>query len=289
MAYSRAEVRRMLAVSESRLRSWERQHLIAPSQTYDFPDLIALRTLQKLSQNKIAPRQIARALASLKQKLSDIDRPLTELKIASDGRRISVHVAGQKMEAISGQMLFDFDAADLPSLRAFPQPKPRQTPSQAAESEHWFQRGLELEEAGSPVPDCIAAYERAVSLNPSAAGALVNLGTIFFRQKQYEDAERFYRRALEADPRYTLALFNLANLNDERGDVEAARELYREALKITPSYADAHFNLALLSERTGDPLRAVAHWKAYLKLDNTSTWARTARKQLERLRLLHGW
>ena len=289
MEYSRPEVRRMLAVSEARLRSWEKQHLIPAAERYGFPDLIALRTLQKLSQNKIAPKQIARALASLKQKLAHIDRPLTELKIASDGRRISVHVAGQKMEAISGQLLFDFDAAELPSLRAFPERKARQTASQAAESERWFQRGLELEEGGSPVQDCIAAYEQAVALNPSAAGAMVNLGTIFFRQKHYDDAERFYRRALEADPQYTLALFNLANLNDERGNVEEARELYRRALKITPDYADAHFNLALLSERTGDPLRAVAHWKAYLKLDVSSAWARTARKQLDRLKLLHGW
>ena len=279
----------MLAVSEALLRSWERQQLIEPAQTYGFRDLIALRTLQKLSQNKIAPRQIARALVSLKQKLSHVDRPLTELKIASNGRRISVQVAGQKMEAISGQLLFDFDAADLPWLRAFPEKKTRQSPSQAAESEQWFQRGLELEEAGSPVQDCIAAYERAVDLNPSAAGAMVNLGTIFFRQKHYDDAERFYRRALEADASYTLAMFNLANLNDERGRVEEARELYRQALKISPDYADAHFNLALLSERTGDPLRAVGHWKAYLKLDASSAWARTARKQLDRLKLLHGW
>ena len=271
------------------MRSWERQNLIAPSQSYSFPELIALRTLQKLSQNKIAPRQIARALASLKQKLSHVDRPLTELKIASDGRRIAVHVAGQKMEAISGQMLFDFDAAELPSLRAFPEQKRRQTASQAAESERWFQRGLELEESGAPVQACLEAYERAVELNPAAAGALVNLGTICFRQKRYEEAERYYRGALEADPHYTLALFNLANLNDEQGNTEVARELYRQALKITPGYADAHFNLALLSERLGDPLRAVAHWKAYLKLDNTSDWSRTARKQLERLRLRHGW
>ena len=34
----------------------------------------------------------------------------------------------------------------------------------------------------------------------------------------------------------------------------------------------------------GDPLKAVRHWKAYLKLDRTSSWAEIARKQLERLR-----
>ena len=47
---------------------------------------------------------------------------------------------------------------------------------------------------------------------------------------------------------------------------------------------DAHFNLALLAERRGDFLNAVRHWKSYLKLDNSGTWANIARRQLEKLR-----
>ena len=34
----------------------------------------------------------------------------------------------------------------------------------------------------------------------------------------------------------------------------------------------------------GDFLKAVRHWKSYLKLDATGTWANIARKQLEKLR-----
>jgi len=30
-------------------------------------------------------------------------------------------------------------------------------------------------------------------------------------------------------------------------------------------------------------MRAVRHWKAYLKLDSSSSWAGVARKQLEKL------
>jgi predicted TPR repeat methyltransferase len=66
--------------------------------------------------------------------------------------------------------------------------------------------------------------------------------------------------------------------------VAEAREHYRQALTLNANYADAHFNLALLCERTGDALKAVHHWKAYLKLDNSGQWAEIARKQLERLR-----
>src|SRR5437899_4050823 len=119
--YSRQDVRRMLAISEQQLRGWQRQGLIPAADTFSFSDLIALRALQKLRENRIPSKQIGRALVSLKRKLSDVASPLSELKIVSDGRSITVHIAGQKMEAITGQMLFDFDTAELSAVRAFPQ------------------------------------------------------------------------------------------------------------------------------------------------------------------------
>ena len=115
-----------------------------------------------------------------------------------------------------------------------------------AAAEHWFQRGLELEQTGAPLAEVIEAYQKAVELDPTSAGALVNLGTIQFNARNWKDAERYYLEALEADPQYALAHFDLANLYDERGDRVRALEHYQAALEISPSYADAHYNLALL-------------------------------------------
>jgi tetratricopeptide (TPR) repeat protein len=152
------------------------------------------------------------------------------------------------------------------------------------ESEMWFQKGLELEETGAPVEEAIDAYKKVLELNPVAAGALVNLGTIYYRQRKFAEAERYYRDAITADSAYALAEFNLGNLYDEQGRLKEALEHYRRALTLNPGYADAHFNLALVCERTGDTLKAVHHWKQYLKLDSTGQWAEIARRQLERLR-----
>ena len=280
--YSRAQIRRKFGLSERQLQSWERQDLVAPSTSYSFSDLIAFKTLLKLRENRIPAREIARALRSLRQKLSWIKQPLAELRVVSYGKHITVHVGGQKMEAISGQILLDFDAVELGSLRSFPERK--RTVSRTRESEEWFQRGLELEETGAPIERAIAAYEKVLELNPSAAGALVNLGTIFYRQRRFDQAEQYYRSAIEADPHYPLAQFNLGNLYDEQGRLKEAHDHYKRALALNAQYADAHFNLALLSERLGDQMRAVHHWKAYLKLDRTGQWADIARRQLERLK-----
>ena len=99
-------------------------------------------------------------------------------------------------------------------------------------------------------------------------------GIIRYRLRQFREAEDYYTRALEADPHYALAHFNLGNLHDERGDLGEAQNCYEAALRINPRSGDAHFDLALLlCERGGDALRAVHHWKAYLRIDDWSSWA----------------
>jgi Tfp pilus assembly protein PilF len=280
--YSRADVRRKFGLTERQLLSWERQSLVPAATHYSFSDLIAVQTLIKLRENKIPIREIARALSSLRDKLDWVKQPLSELRVVSDGKRIAVHLAGQKMEAVTGQILFDFDASELGGVKSFPDRKPKI--NRTRESEVWFQKGLELEETGAPVEHAVDAYKKVLELNPGAAGALVNLGTIYYRLRKFEDAEKYYLAAISADPAYPLAQFNLGNLYDEQGRLQEAFEFYRRALTLNPHYADAHFNLALLCERTGDPLKAVHHWKAYLKLDGSGQWADIARRQLERLR-----
>ncbi len=286
-AYRREDVRRIVNVTERQLRAWEKQGLIKAGESYGFSDILALKTLRKLRQLHITPTRIQRAVTSLKSKLDNIDYPLAQLRITAEGRSITVHVAGSRMEPITGQLLLDFDAREIEKLRAFPvktESAPAGNGAQERVAEHWFQRGLALEESGAPVAEAVAAYRKAIEANPNAPGALVNLGTIAFRMRQMKDAAVFYQRALEADPSYPLAHFNIGNLHDELGLLDDARKHYLEAVRLNPRYADAYFNLALLSERNNELLQAIGYWNTYLKLDSTSSWASAARKQLERLK-----
>jgi len=283
--YSRAEVRRMLSLTERQLRQWERHDLIGSEQTFSLRDLIALRTLQKLQLDKISPTRIRLALAALRERLHEVADPLRELKVIADGRRIRVEVAGQHMEAVSGQLLFNFDNTELRRLLAFPgaREKGKSERNKREEAEHWFQSGLGFERSGAK-KDAVQAYEKAVELDPHSAGAWVNLGTIYFHERQFARAESYYRRAIEADSTYALAHFNLGNLFDERGDYDRALEFYRNAVELNPKYGDAHYNLALLYQGGGQTMEAVRHWKLYLRLDPGSSWAAIARRELDKLR-----
>ncbi len=284
-AYSRAETRRLLKITERQLKSWEHQKLLPASETYGFRELLALRTILKLRASRLASPQIRRALTALREKLRDIHDPLSQLKIYADGKRIRVEIDGRAMEAESGQLLLNFDALELKRLLEFRKPAALNADQiQRAAAEHWFQRGLELEQTGAPIAEVIEAYQKAVELDPTSAGALVNLGTIQFNARNWKEAERYYLEALKADPQYALAHFDLANLYDERGDRAQAQQHYQAALEISPSYADAHYNLALLYQGSNQGMKALRHWTEYLKLDPSSHWSSIARRELSKLR-----
>jgi tetratricopeptide (TPR) repeat protein len=284
-AYSRAETRRLLKITERQLKSWEHQKLLPASEIYGFRELLALRTILKLRASRLASPQIRRALTALREKLRDIHDPLSQLKIYADGKRIRVEIDGRAMEAESGQLLLNFDAVELKRLLEFRKPAALNADQiQRAAAEHWFQRGLELEQTGAPIAEVIEAYQKAVELDPTSAGALVNLGTIQFNARNWKEAERYYLEALKADPQYALAHFDLANLYDERGDRVQAQEHYQAALEISPSYADAHYNLALLYQGANQMMMALRHWTEYLKLDPSSHWSSIARRELSKLR-----
>ncbi len=287
--YTRDDILRIAGITRRQLSTWEKQGFIQPTEQFQFGDILALKTLKKLRELKIPAARIREAIAALVGWLHDVQHPLSQLRITAEGKRITVHLSGNKMEAVSGQLLLDFDGSEIEKLRTMGDKSKTEKPAARSrakdeEAEDWFQKGLALEETGRPVTEAIAAYKKAIELNPDAAGALVNLGTISFRARKLREAEGLYKRAVTADPDYALAHFNLGNLNDELGNTEVARKFYQDAIKLNPRYADAFFNLALLHEKNNEILQAISCWQTYLRLDTTSTWSKTARKQLDRLK-----
>lgn len=287
-SYTRKEVCRLLKIDPRQLRSWERQELIAERSEYRFADLLALKRLLSLRAEHASPRAIRRAMDAIRTRLGEAGAD-SDVRVYKEGRRVRVQIGKQKMEPLSGQLLFDFAEEEIRKILHLPTAAKRNAEAVAErfrnklEADRWFERGLELEQTGAPVEEVIAAYRKASELDPSAAGALVNLGTVFFNAHAWADAEVQYLHALEIDPNYALAHFNLGNLYDERGDTQSALQQYQQALRVNPSYADAHYNLALLYQHMRDIMSAVRHWRAYLKLDGSSTWAHIARRELAKL------
>jgi tetratricopeptide (TPR) repeat protein len=286
--YTRKEVCRLLKIEPRQLKSWERQQLIPELAQYRFSDLLALKKIARLRAENAHPRVIKQALQALRRWMADAPHLGEDVQVYKEGRRVRVQIGKQRLEPGSGQLLFDFAEEEIKKLLHLPGSQKSaagmaERLRNKIEADRWFERGLELEQTGAPYEQIIDAYTKASQLDPQSAGALVNLGTVFFNGHAWADAEAQYKKALEIDPNYALAHFNLGNLYDERGDSSNALEHYQAALRLHPGYEDVHYNLALLYQGMHDVMSAVRHWRAFLKLDSRSTWAQIARRELAKL------
>ncbi|HZR57476.1 MAG TPA: tetratricopeptide repeat protein [Terriglobales bacterium] len=280
--YSRNDLLRILRVTARQLAGWEKAGLIVAVESYSFSDLLQIKKIRDLSAQKVRPAVIRKSLEAMQKRVAGMERPLLEASTFSSGHRIAFRHEGKVLEPIAGQFLFDFDPGQKLVVTSAPAPpsKPQVEPSDVNEL---FAHGIALEEDPNSQTQAIATYERVLNLDPEHAAAHINLGTLYYNRQDYSGAEEHYRAAIAIDSRYALAYFDLGNVLDETGRVAEAIQTYNTALQLAPTYADAHYNLALAYEKIKEPRKALAHWRAYVKLDTTGPWSVHARSQIQRI------
>jgi tetratricopeptide (TPR) repeat protein len=279
--FSRREFQRMLDVSEKRLSYWEKLELVAPREngvekTYDFRDLITLRTAKQLIDTGVSAQRLQQSIVALQRQLAEVKSPLTELRIRSNGRNVIVENAGVHLEPISGQTVLNFETRELP-------PKVRVMPQRTADE--WVALGLEreeLSESAAEVQTAAEAYRRALDLNPGHVDALNHLGMLAYEQGKLEEATDLFHRAVQLHPRHAVSHFNLGSVLEECGELELARRQLRMAVQLEPGHADAHYNLAFVCDKAGAYSEGRRHWRKYIELDPDSAWASYARERLTR-------
>jgi tetratricopeptide (TPR) repeat protein len=143
-----------------------------------------------------------------------------------------------------------------------------------------FLEAVALEEAEKPLEASII-YKRILQLNPGSAEAWVNLGTIYYRHRGWENARCCYLSAIRINPQYALAYFDLGNTWDNLKEHESAIGAYKIALEICPMYADTHYNLALVYEKVGHYRKALVHWQRYTLLNSAGPCHTHAKERVE--------
>ena len=211
-------------------------------------------------------------------------------KAVAHGSRLAFRHGGALMDPVTQQLAFDFAMAEgmqLKALRTGTHGAGAATGlgavSGAAKLQEMFVRAVQLEESAASLAEAIEMYHAILEMKPEHAAACINLGTIFYNQRDFSRAEQMYRRATEADPEYALAFFDLGNVLDEMQRLDNAIEAYQRAIQIVPHYADAHYNLALAFERKNERRRALRHWMTYVRLDPVGPWATHAKGQAKKI------
>lgn len=110
LLFRRGELCKITGLSARQVQYWHKTNLIRPSyQTpgshgrYTFQDLIAFKAAKKLLDAGVSLQKIRKSIASIREVLPSVKRPLAELALVATGDVILVFYQDSAFEAISGQ------------------------------------------------------------------------------------------------------------------------------------------------------------------------------------------
>jgi len=115
--------------------------------------------------------------------------------------------------------------------------------------------------------DAIAAYHKAVEINPKYAIAHGDLGDVYRDLGRYEDAIAAYQKAIELDPKYMYAYSVLADLYTDIGEFEKAYEVCAKASTIDPENYWLGFILGNVHADQGKFAKAIESYEAAIEMN----------------------
>jgi tetratricopeptide (TPR) repeat protein len=238
---------------------------------YSFGDLVALRVARALLDGGVPLPRVRKHLEALRQRLPEIERPLAQLRICSDGEELVVVDDEAAWQPASGQLVMSFAVRQLrEELGQLRHLRPDTEPDGAYAC---FAAGLAALDAGDDARAEIQ-LRRALALDGALAAAWTNLGVVLERRGDRGGARAAFEKALALDPEQPEARFDLANLLLYAGELDLALAEYRRVAAAAPQLPEVHYNLALALLSVGATAQARAHLARYLEADPSSESAR---------------
>ena len=264
--YTPAMLADLLGVPVQEVRRWQRDGLIVPVRQvrklpyFDFKEAATAQRLAELVAAGISRKELERRLQALSRYMPDVERPLAQLSIIVEGKKILVRQSNGLVEP-SGQRRFDFDAVEEAG-------RTESSPEEAGLSDEERDRSdprssepkvlLSLfrgDEAPHPTPATIPLYPDGATAPPSDSSSELEDGapaTIELpRQVQPVDAI-----LSPPDPRDPVGLRQWAAMLEDEGRLEEAADAYRASLAAGGPDPNTCFSIAELLYRMGDPTAA---------------------------------
>jgi tetratricopeptide (TPR) repeat protein len=127
----------------------------------------------------------------------------------------------------------------------------------ADDFERLFARALELHQAGD-ILGAIDTYKAALTINPTRADALSNLGAAYVRLGQFDDAIAQYEAALKSDPASNAVRMNLALAYYKSARPNLAIPQLKRVVATAPEAKNAYLILADCYLQTGQDREVVS-------------------------------
>ena len=294
--FTRTMLADILGVPVSTIRSWQRRGLIQPVNKvnslpyFDFQEVAAAKQLATLVELGVQPATIQKNLKQLAKWLPQVGKPLSQLSVLVEGKKILLRQANGLVEP-GGQRRLDFDHApdsvDTGCERTNNEDVhiiPFVSPNLPLTHPDQFVEMAEQQEEAGDLQEAIEVYRSMQLAFGPDADTCLRIGELLFRLGDLQAARERYFMAIELDDSMVESRAALGCVLNELGQIEFAISTLQGALEYHPDYADVHFQLARILQAAGSPVQALRHWERFIALSPEGPWADEARSQVEFLR-----
>jgi tetratricopeptide (TPR) repeat protein len=301
-SYSLRDLQSLLGVSRRVLTGLIDSGFVKPSRgrrnelRFSFRDVVLLRTAFKLQSANIPSRRILQALARIKDEVPD-EAPLSGIRITAVGDSVAVSSGAEQWDAVSGQLLLDFEVADVKGDVAFMDSAPANRTARKKQAEDWYALAEQLQDTDTVGAE--QAYRKAIELSPEPhfhaynnLGAMLaadesrcahaltvfeealqhfadvellhfNYAVLLEQTERLEEAARSYLRCVDINAKNDEAAFNHATILEQLGRLDEAAQAYIRCLEINPAHEEALRHLTQLNELKGDGQAVIRHLSAW--------------------------
>ena len=298
--YTPAMLAELLGVAVSQVRRWQRRGLIQAVREvrrlpyFDFREVATARRILELLNAGLSVKAIEKQVAELRRVLPGVERPLADLPLVIEGKRLLIRQP-EGLSEPGGQLRFDYAEAEeaLAEQQAAESHLSAETSAphsilsmtgdnaeaEGASPNALLKAAVELEDEGQ-LDAAANMYRAALAAGGSTPEVCFLLAELLYRLGDLSGSRERYYMAIELDEDYVEARANLGCVLAEQGERELAVAAFSGALAFHPEYADAHYHLARSLDDLNRHDEALSHWRTFLELAPETPWADEARERL---------
>ncbi len=121
----------------------------------------------------------------------------------------------------------------------------------------WTNLGISYFDAGL-VEKSIAAFNKALEIEPNDALAANNLGILYMKKNDDVNALSWFIKAVKIKPDFFDALFYQGKMYDKLGMMDLAMGSFQQAYQLNPGVPELHFDMGRMFEKKGMTEQALA-------------------------------